>query len=472
MVIQKKFNFLNIEKSSYVDPNGFVFLCDGQIFRAIHEHAKDFYMDLFKKGVIDKLVKRGHLVASEIVNAPYDVLFSKLVLKHKRIYPVSYCVEWCPSMLKDAALATINLSLELVRDNCQLQDAYPWNILFDGTKAVHIDFTSITPTDGRLIWGAYEQYQSFFERPLQLANVGKGQIARALAFNNISGITLELFDQNVGAFYKSLHPSMFIKSKIDKSIQSNHHVKNKLKRFIDEKNVLITPQIRERFFQGLLRKTEKIFVNSANKVWQDYYEEIPDYIVTEKKKRNVTQIISQVVPRSVLDIGTNTGCFAVEAAKYGAQVIALDSNEACIEHLYRLAKEQHLNILPLVVDIVCPTPQFGFMGEQYPSIFERVKQCDLVLCLGLMHHLHIACRQSFTRIAELLARMSGKFLIFEYIDKDDANNVRIESNRVIDYSRKMVVEALSSFFEEFTYFPSDRPTRELILCRKKKIILR
>ena len=48
-------------------------------------------------------------------------------------------------MLRDAALLTLDLNIALLDYDCMLQDAYPWNVLFDSSQPVFVDFTSIVP---------------------------------------------------------------------------------------------------------------------------------------------------------------------------------------------------------------------------------------------------------------------------------------------------------------------------------------
>ncbi len=92
---------------------------------------------------------------------------------------------------------------------------------------------------------------------------------------------------------------------------------------------------------------------------------------------------------------------------------AIDSDESCIERLYRTAKDGRRAITASIDDVLCPTPASGFMGREFPDLMARAEG-EMVLCLGLMHHLHVNGRHFST------------------------------------------IEAL----------PSDRPTRTILLCGK------
>ncbi len=133
--------------------------------------------------------------------------------------------------------------------------------------------------------------------------------------------------------------------------------------------------------------------------------------------------------------------------------------------LYREARARKLPITPVIGNVLTPTPALGFMAEQFPPFIERAK-CDVVLCLGLMHHLHVTGRQPIEAIAAMLARLTGRALVFEFVASDDANVERIESNRVIDYTLESVLAALGGHFRTIETLPSDRDTRRLLVCRK------
>ena len=57
---------IQVSSSSYVDPNGFVFTYNDQIFRAIRPGPDKFYGSLFIIGVSDGLSGMLNLVVSEL----------------------------------------------------------------------------------------------------------------------------------------------------------------------------------------------------------------------------------------------------------------------------------------------------------------------------------------------------------------------------------------------------------------------
>lgn len=453
--------------SSYVDPNGYVFSHNGTIYRAIRTSAVSFYRRLFQDGTIAELTRTRHLVPSAMTEIEIDDPDVGVIIRHETVEPASYCVEWPPEMLKRAGLITIDLLSDLLDRNATLQDAYPWNILFRGAEPVFLDLTSIVEIDTPHLWPAYDQYQAFFLRPLMLSCQGKGTLARALMLNNIAGITRQDFYCHANFTYKLAHPFAGLGFLADRFIQGNPGLKRRLRRAAQRGGKSVDKPIRARFYEGLRRRLKALRFDQTADVWSGYYQELGPGVDKDAKLRTVGDLLDRLGPQTVLDVGCNTGVFSVLAAKCGARVISIDISEACINRLYNRAAADDLPITPLISDILCPTPAFGFMGVQYPSLIERARS-DTVLCLALMHHLHITGRQSFDRIARMLDALAKRRLIFEFVAMDDENNDLLGAGRDIDYNLERVMTELRRFFPGIEIFDSDRPTRKLLLCTKDK----
>jgi SAM-dependent methyltransferase len=449
--------------SSYVDPHGFVFVHDDGFYRAIKADSAAFYADLFSSGTIDRFHDNG-LVASAVSDLAVDSPDIALVVEHERVRPETYCVEWCPAMLLDAARLTVDMLRTAFSCGATLQDAYPWNILFRGAEPVFLDLTSIAPRGQGLIWPALEQFHAFFLRPLTLMSHGRGKIARALLLNNISGISFEDFWNSVPTGYKLSHPAQAVGYLMSTRIEKRRSLQRRLKHRALAMNT-IPEGLYDRFCRGLERKLARFDFSSNEDVWSRYYKEIDSSVDTRHKLSLVSEVIGRLAPATVLDAGCNTGAFSIVAAQAGARVVSVDSSEASANKLYLHARSNGLAITPVVADLLCPTPAFGFMGTQYPSLADRARS-ELVLALALMHHLHIPGRQSFDRIASMFAELSSRHLLFEYVAMDDLNNDLIGAGRDIRYSLEDVMNALKQHFPSITVMDSDRETRKLLLCSK------
>ena len=453
------------DASSYVDPHGFVFHWSGNIYRCIHEEHAPFYRSLIDQGLFQHWQNNFHLVSTGIADLELIEHPGALVLSHERVSPLTYCVEWCPSMLRKAGLATLNLANDLVGRGLMLQDAYPWNVLFRGTEAVFVDVTSIAPADERVIWPAHEQFESFFYRPLVLAVRGMGQVARSLLYDNISGVGMERFYGLLSSGYRLRHPGLAFTHWLHRRLSTSRKLKAKVRSLAAKAAPRIDNRVRKRFLQRLTRRLENLRVVTSKDPWENYYAEISAHVDKQAKLKQVGQFLDQLQPATVLDLGCNTGVFSIEAARRGATVVSVDSSETCIETLFHAAEGEHLRITPVVSGVCCPTGSFGFMGTQYGCIWDRA-QSDIVLCLGLMHHLHLTGRQSFERIAKLMSAVTRKTLIFEFVARDDENIELLPERRTVDYDLESVTDALRVHFPNIKVHDSDRPTRRLLLCTK------
>lgn len=456
---------VRVSASSYVDPNGFLFEHGGRLFRAVRSQVSPFYRRLLDDRTVVNLISSGRLVATRPADVTLGDPAFDLFLRHDRIEPLTFCVEWTPDMLKDAALLTLDLLDELVEKDSTLSDAYPWNILFQGAKPVFVDFTSITPASGNLIWPAYDQFVSFFLRPLELMRLGKGKIARGLLFDNIAGIGRRDFIESAGSALLFRRSGLVLGLWLDEWFQSRPALKAAMRRSLSRLPNRVDARLRRQFVRRLRAQVESIRFPARRDAWSEYYRQLPGVVDRNVKVKAVEGIVDRLRPETVTDVGCNAGVFSLIAARAGARVIAIDGSEACVNSLYLEAKRENLPITPLVANLVCPTPPFGFLGNQYPGLVERVP-ADLVFCLGLMHHLHVSGRQSFERIALLMDRLAKRHLVFEFVSMEDENNDLIGAGREIRYDLDSVLAALKRHFPEVVQLDSDRPTRKLLVCSK------
>lgn len=455
------------DASSYVDPQSYLFHYQGSVYRAVRRSAAPFYRQLFDEGVIDILTETRNLVPSRISDLRIDDPDIDLIIQHQTIEPSTYCVEWCPAMLRDAAAATVELLAAVLEHNAILQDAYPWNILFRGVEPVFVDLTSIVKVETPHLWPAYDQFLACFLRPLELAQQGKGVVARALLMNNITGIRRDDAYRCAGLSYKLGHPLAGLGYLADRKIQRSAKLKSRVRRFASWHPMAADDRLRARFYERLRRKLDGFRFESGGDAWNAYYAGIGPGVDKAAKLHTVAKLLERMRPATVLDLGCNTGVFSFLAAERGARVVAIDKSEACIGRLYDEAKARGLEITPLVSDVLCSTPAFGFMGAQYPPLIERVRS-EVVLCLALMHHLHISGRQSFDRIARLLDALAARHLIFEFVAMDDENIDLLGAGRAIDYDLSHVISELRRYFRNVETFESDRSTRKILLCSKNE----
>jgi len=124
----------------------------------------------------------------------------------------------------------------------------------------------------------------------------------------------------------------------------------------------------------------------------------------------------------------------------------MDQDHACIDRLYRSADSP--NVLPLCMDLANASPAMGWRGRERKRIEDR-GQPQLILCLGLIHHLVIAANIPLAEVVDWLASFRAE-VILEFPSKKDRMVqalLRNKRDHYDDYSRESLEAELCRHFE-------------------------
>jgi ribosomal protein L11 methylase PrmA len=163
--------------------------------------------------------------------------------------------------------------------------------------------------------------------------------------------------------------------------------------------------------------------------WAEYYDHT-NYSTEafEHKKHLVSEVVREVKPRVVWDLGANTGLFSrVAAQSAGCLVISADIDPEAVEINYHQMRGERLPLLPLVLDLTNPSPGVGWNNRERMAFLER-GPVDLVMALALIHHLAIGNNLPLDEIASVFASM-GKYLLIEFVPKEDSQVQRLLRSR-------------------------------------------
>jgi SAM-dependent methyltransferase len=466
----------NIQLGSDRDPTGSVFLSGNRILRGIQQEFRQDYLSILNQPAVQGML--GEKIVETRVEEQ-NLPGYTLTLEHRRIAPPSYCYEWPLQMLQDAAVLTLDICIGLNDTGAVLKDGTPWNILFDGPKPLLVDFTSIMPQEQDLLWVAYDQFFRLFLFPLLVGQALSGRTSRALLLDSGSGIRPEEITHFLPAlawlknpwlinrlYLPMLTVSMLRKSGQDKEI-------SKYRRSIPLKS-----PGRRTFFEALKRDVLSLQFSAGRSHWSRYYDDprssggdINTFFEQEKfhaKQRLVNDLLRRCNPSTVVDIGCNQGGYAILAAQAGAKVTAFDTDEDSVTMLYRLAKLKHLDILPLVNDVLYPSPQAGWRGVEFSSAPARFRS-QMALALALVHHLAITHIQTFDRIVTTLTDYTDRWLITEFVPLEDprSQELLVTNRRDLSwYTLEAFIDALKKEFTLVETFPSHPAGRTLCFCQK------
>ncbi len=441
----------NIRPLSLRDPSGTLFEVDSQLIRQIHPQGKSNWESVKNSQTLKELIEKGSLVRTweindpdpELVRAlpkPQDTLMAPqqdLYLGHDKISFVSYPYEWPPEMLKEAGLLTLDLAIELSKENLGLKDATPFNVLFTGCNPIFVDLLSIekrNPKDS--LWVAYSQFSKTFINPL-LAYKYWGQSLQKIFLISREGLTAtDLYSQS--SFFKKLSPSLFTQITLPAILENwsdrklSNHPKNQ--KLIEENRAKFTFNF---FLKSVRKSFAKLNIDSDNQRTQ-----FKHYMGTESpysaeqflaKEQFVKGWLQKYSKSSVLDLGCNDGHFSRIAASLGRRVVAVDSEIELVSKTWKLSRQSHPKILPLVINIANPSPASGWKSKEYKSFLERAHgEFDCVLMLALVHHLLTTESILLPHILELAKELTANHIILEWVSTSDPMFNHLSKGR--DYS--------------------------------------
>jgi SAM-dependent methyltransferase len=177
--------------------------------------------------------------------------------------------------------------------------------------------------------------------------------------------------------------------------------------------------------------------------WDAYYEkdiETPEYLAD--KENTVREILEELKPTRVLDLGANTGKFSEIACEFSEKVIALEFDKDCVDFIEsRITETQNEKLSTLLGDLSQTSPDFGLLGKEHSSIFKRAK-ADMVMALALVHHLALPKMIPFELISDMLYEFSSKYVLVEFIEKTDRKVIQLIKNNPRYYPTKEEFEKL------------------------------
>jgi hypothetical protein len=410
--------------ASFRDPRGFVFTREGTLYRQISRaHAPDYDL-LMTSGLYGSLIDDGALIAHEEVDPALSVTPDAYrVIRPERVPFVSYPYEWGFSQLRDAALLTLSVQSEAMSHDMTLRDATAFNITFHGGRPVLLDTTSLGVLEEGEPWVAYRQFCQHFVAPLALMayrDVRLGQLSRV----HLDGIPLDLT--------ADLLPSR-TRAKAGLMMHVRMHAASQ-QRHEDDDRVTERKAFSRRSFDGLvdsLRRTiESLKEPKGRSAWRRYYDETDHYsdAASSEKDALVDRWIAEAGPKTVWDLGANTGRFSRLASARGIETVAIDSDPFCIDEAYegaRRAGDTHLTAI--VSDLTNPSPGLGWENQERSSLEDR-GPADLVLALAVIHHLAIANNVPLPMVVDQLARV-GRSAIVEFVPKTDPKVQRLLRDR-------------------------------------------
>jgi SAM-dependent methyltransferase len=436
-------------RPTFRDPAGSLRLEDDQAIRTIHPAAREEVLAFLASPFCHQLQQRGDLIAASIEHEPADHgdgpdsvgSADALRLLHPRVFLPTYPWEWTASQWLAAAELTLTLGEEALGHGWILKDATPHNILFIGARPVLVDILSFERRDPTSsVWLAYAQYIRTFLLPLLMNKLLHWPLALSL-FKRDGLEPLELYRSlswpqrlSPAAFFPVTLPAWLERRQEGKTQRNPHAMQGTAALATDTptlappgppKEPELTLHLLKRTLQSLRKRTRAAVSRAATSEWSEYTGSLTHYTAAQVAEKNswLNQVLGELRPARVLDVGANTGEYSILAASHGAEVVALERDEAAADRLFKMSVQkaaQGLSIQTIHADLARPTPAVGWDNDESSALLPRLEsRFDLVLMLAVIHHLLLLEQIPLDDILALCHRLTTRHLVVEWVPASD-----------------------------------------------------
>lgn len=430
--------------ASFRDPAGFVFEEGGVVFRQINRCYADDYSRLLDSGLYEVLVGKQLLISHKIISGDF-AQDNYIIIQPEQLAFISYPYEWSFNQLKDAALTTLAIQKLAMTKDMSLKDASAYNIQFHHGKAIFIDTLSYERYIEGKPWVAYRQFCQHFLAPLALMakmHISLHQLLRIY----IDGIDLS-FASQILPLKTWFSFGLLVHIHLHAMAQKRHATTkasqmNKVEQFSKKSFLALIDNL-----ESTIKRLQWL---STDTEWHDYYQSNNNYRLEglDAKQSVIESFIKGQHYNLVWDLGANTGRFSQVLASHAKLICAWDIDPACVDYHYQnIKRDQAKNILPLLQNLTNPSAAIGWANKELASMSNR-GPADLILALGLIHHLVIVNNIPISEIAIFFASI-GSSLIVEFIPKQDSQVQKLLENRqdiFSDYSEEKFRSCFAKYF--------------------------
>lgn len=459
------------DPGSYRDREGRVFESDGRLLRALSARALEEWDAVSATPFFARAMADGRVVETRRVDLPADAPVATAqpwvaALEHQRIPFISYPYEWSFGMLRDAALLQLELLREALEAGFVLKDSSAYNLQWIGSRPVFIDVPSFERHRQGEPWIGYLQFCQLFLYPL-LLTAYRDIPFRGLLRGSLDGVP----PATAAAMFSlrdRLRPGVLTHVALQARLQAAQSGgQRSVRRQLADAGFgreLILANVRK-----LSRLITRLEWKRSASTWVDYRETHSYSDADHAAKKEFVRAAAAAVPRRMVwDLGANTGDFSRVCREHAEYILAIDADELAVERMYReLNAEGDGKILPLVGNLVDPSPGLGWLGRERRPLPDRGRP-DLVLALALIHHVVIGANLPLDDFVDGLARLGGD-LVIEFVHKDDpmVRQLLLEKeDRYADYDRDRLERALSRHWTIAERLALGSGTRTLYFARR------
>lgn len=414
-----------IDPGSFRDPDARVFFDDHRVLRGLSDRGRDDWLAAADSGLVGDLVERGWLVEHRLLEdrppLPCGVP-DAAVIEATRVPFISYPYEWTSGMLRDAALLTLDVSIECLERGFQLKDASAYNVAFDNGRPVFIDIGSIKRGYDNA-WPGYSQFVSHFLAPL-LIQAHAGIHPQALLRAHPEGIPLELASQ-------LLRGRRALRKGVALHVRFAQRATRRSQRMgLEKRREMAAMEVPLAATLANLRRMKKLIESldlGAESEWGDYEDNnsYSDAAATAKSDF-LTAAASRHQGRVAWDVGANAGHYAIALLPFFDVVVGVEPDPLAAERMYGRSRH-HEGLQVAMMDITDPSPDRGWRNAERSTLRHRAAP-DFSAWLAVVHHLCISHGYPVTEVLDLVGETSAASVV-EFVDPADPKALELSASR-------------------------------------------
>ncbi|WP_124979077.1 hypothetical protein [Nonlabens xiamenensis] len=388
-----------------------------RVIRGVHDQYVEQVKEMMSNGMIDELVEKGLFVQTWI--SELEIEGHDLVIEHKKIPYWNYPYEWSFSMLHAAANIVLDCNEVANKYGFELFDVHAFNVVFDMSKPVYVDFGSFIKTDERdgSSWSGYNNFYNSFYMPLYLYNRGYSDLPNSIHLYNglFSDKDLFLLRHKYSTILGSYLSNQLFKAHTAMRRLSAARYTRVIEKYGKHQRINQVLQLKKNL-QGFYSASKarkligSVSKSKADSYWKDYHNDknpgqdprfirINEIINTELKDAS-----------SLIELASNQGKFAnfiLENSQID-EIIATDYDRNALDHIY-LRNQGRSDILPLVFDFVRPNNR-----SNTTNVLDRLN-ADVVMALAVTHHLILTQDVGLQHIFNVLSSLTKKYVVVEFM---------------------------------------------------------
>lgn len=406
--------------ASYRDPGARLFDVDGRLVRFLDDRSAGHARAFVASGLAGALAGEGLLAPGRVADdfaATARAQGYAAAIEHERLPFVSYPYEWPFALLRRAALLHLDIHRRALDAGFTLADASAYNVQFRGVAPMFIDWGSFRPYAPGELWSGHSQFCEHFLAPLLLSSEF-GIDYQPWLRGSLEGIPIPALAALLPR-RRWLSPRhvlhVLLPARAARSARRDEAAAHRRIR---------AARLPIEAFRGMLGQLRGWIEalaprGAAATQWADYGAS-RTYTPGENaaKRAFVADFAARVRPRQLWDFGCNDGEYCAVALAAGARsAIGFDSDGGALERACARAARDRLDLLPLMMDALDPSPARGWRGAERAALQGRGAP-DAVLALAFVHHLALGRNVPLDEAVAWLAAIAPRGVV-EFVPKDD-----------------------------------------------------